>query len=402
MDNSVKKTLVCLANLTQIPITMFDHTGKETEGFGDACKFCSLFNGHIKKEEVCKNNRMDAIRQSKIFGEAYISFCPANLITIAMPTYKNGKQDGGTILGPILMEYPDIESVDEILRKYEISARHRTELLNAMHEVPLILPEKVRYLASILQFIIGAEKNLEYKVQMAKSMQQSAIHDFLEQTSPLNDTQSKEALELLIQSILAKDKKKAHVYLNKILVEKGFVGYGKMQTMQNKGLDLLLSIFEGIKDETPEVEDLHIIYNSAVLKVSSVDNFQDFSFLMLNVVNSFLKLTFNGGGNYSLGVSKILKFIHANYASDIKLADIADIAERNTCYISTQFKKEVGKSFSDYLSEVRIKKAKILLSDSNLTLSEITFEVGFSCQSYFSDKFKKYVGMTPSEYRMNK
>lgn len=84
---------------------------------------------------------------------------------------------------------------------------------------------------------------------------------------------------------------------------------------------------------------------------------------------------------------------------NITLNDIAEIVYMNPTYFSTLFKKETGQNFSDYLVEQKILKAKELLKDLSLSISEIGSMVGYQNSRYFSKVFLKGVGIKPSEYR---
>lgn len=68
-------------------------------------------------------------------------------------------------------------------------------------------------------------------------------------------------------------------------------------------------------------------------------------------------------------------------------------------YLSRMFKKELNINFVDYLNELRIKKAKELLMDVKYKTYEVAEAVGISDAHYFSRLFKKYVGITPTEYK---
>lgn len=68
-------------------------------------------------------------------------------------------------------------------------------------------------------------------------------------------------------------------------------------------------------------------------------------------------------------------------------------------YLCVFFKKYTKKTLNDYLTEVRIANAKILLKDNRKKLYEIATSVGFTDANYFSTLFKKITGMTPSEYK---
>jgi two-component system response regulator YesN len=63
------------------------------------------------------------------------------------------------------------------------------------------------------------------------------------------------------------------------------------------------------------------------------------------------------------------------------------------------FKRETGKNFVDYLNDIRIEKAKELLKDISLKTYEVAEKVGIPDAHYFSRLFKKYVGITPTEFR---
>ena len=106
----------------------------------------------------------------------------------------------------------------------------------------------------------------------------------------------------------------------------------------------------------------------------------------------------DGDGYISLVVRKTKEYIEKNYKNNITLKQVSDLNNVSTYYLSILFAKEVGKSFIDYLNEIRIDKAKNLLLDDYRTY-EVADLVGIKDSHYFSKIFKKYVGMTPSEYR---
>jgi two-component system response regulator YesN len=68
-------------------------------------------------------------------------------------------------------------------------------------------------------------------------------------------------------------------------------------------------------------------------------------------------------------------------------------------YLSSLFRKETGKTISEYIIEVRIEKSKELLKKQRVKLFEIAREVGYSDANYFAKVFKMQIGLTPSEYR---
>ncbi|WP_027307832.1 response regulator [Caloramator sp. ALD01] len=98
-------------------------------------------------------------------------------------------------------------------------------------------------------------------------------------------------------------------------------------------------------------------------------------------------------------ISKVLEFINKNYKEDISLQDAAQHVNISYHYLSKIFKNEIGKGFTDYLTELRIEKSMQLLSNRNMSIKEICQEIGYNDPNYYCKIFKKITGMTPTEYR---
>jgi two-component system response regulator YesN len=92
------------------------------------------------------------------------------------------------------------------------------------------------------------------------------------------------------------------------------------------------------------------------------------------------------------------EYLEAHYAEEITLNNVAEQVNISPQYFSKLIKKSTGFNFIDWLSMLRVKKAKELLSSSNYTIKEVCFMVGYKDPNYFSRIFKKRQGMTPSEY----
>jgi len=102
---------------------------------------------------------------------------------------------------------------------------------------------------------------------------------------------------------------------------------------------------------------------------------------------------------YSLLIQKAVRIIQEQYAEGITLDEIADKLHVTMAYLSGQFNKEVGRPFSVYIRELRLRKAKELLLGSELRTFEIAQQVGYPDPKYFSRVFKEATGMTPGEYQ---
>lgn len=98
-------------------------------------------------------------------------------------------------------------------------------------------------------------------------------------------------------------------------------------------------------------------------------------------------------------VESAIEYIHSNYSSDITLDYIAKKIYITPGYLSQLFKQETGVNFLDFLNQHRIQKAKEYLTNTFLKNYEIAEKVGFKNEKYFSQVFKRYTGLTPTQYR---
>lgn len=100
-------------------------------------------------------------------------------------------------------------------------------------------------------------------------------------------------------------------------------------------------------------------------------------------------------------IENVKAYVAKNYKDpNISLSTAAKYAGVSTGYLSGLFKKEVGTNFVKYLTDMRMEESMKLLRTTDLKTYEIAYETGFSNPHYFSIAFKKYTGMSPSDFRM--
>ncbi|WP_424768397.1 response regulator transcription factor [Paenibacillus sp. sgz302251] len=101
-------------------------------------------------------------------------------------------------------------------------------------------------------------------------------------------------------------------------------------------------------------------------------------------------------------IERALEKISASYMEDITLSRIAEEISIHPVWLSQLFKKETGKTFTEYLADFRINRAKTLLRDTSMKVYEISTAVGYNDLQYFGTLFKKKTGETPKEFRYGK
>lgn len=99
-------------------------------------------------------------------------------------------------------------------------------------------------------------------------------------------------------------------------------------------------------------------------------------------------------------IGLVLERINTSYMNELSLSVIASETGFNSSYLSRLFKEQTGESFVKYINKVRIREAKQLLKHTSYSIGDISKKVGFWDDKYFSRFFKREVGKSPSEFRL--
>ena len=110
--------------------------------------------------------------------------------------------------------------------------------------------------------------------------------------------------------------------------------------------------------------------------------------------------TLNYGGKPSPLVTEIIGYVRRHLSEFVTVEDLARHLCKGRSRLSTDFKKETGENLSEFILKLKIDEAKRLLRYTDKSSVDIAFYLGFSSQSHFSRTFKKYVDLTPNEYRL--
>ena len=118
----------------------------------------------------------------------------------------------------------------------------------------------------------------------------------------------------------------------------------------------------------------------------------------LSRIRKEIQKTSEYSGN-DVQIRQLLNYIRENYQKDISLDDLADSVGLHPNYVCTLFKKSVGQSYLSCLHKERIRAAKKLLLDTDLSIEDIAHQVGYNSSSQLARVFRKYESLSPTDFR---
>ncbi len=98
-------------------------------------------------------------------------------------------------------------------------------------------------------------------------------------------------------------------------------------------------------------------------------------------------------------VTKLTHYIEENIHRELSISELSEYLQVSDGHLSRSFKKNTGYTVLEYITLVRMKKSIELLQDSNVRIAEVAYKLGFNDPKYFSHQFRKYIGVTPTEFR---
>ncbi len=200
-------------------------------------------------------------------------------------------------------------------------------------------------------------------------------------------------------ALLDGDGEQAALLVNEVAEEARALEFIHIDTVRNVFFNLILIFFEiawskRIIDPFSDEEKTYIWQE--IRERASLSELTDF-------IQQNIQAIFSSSDQCTRISRKILeiqRYIRNNYTSmNLSLQTIADKSGLSRTYLSSFFKKAMGKNINDYITQMRIDKAKELLKDCRMRTYEVARSVGYQDAHYFSTLFKRHVGCTPNEYR---
>ena len=236
--------------------------------------------------------------------------------------------------------------------------------------------------------------------------------------SPINNVKENESLDEMMLNMKLMEKR--YHYENQLIqaVTLGqmhkanllFSGFSEL-TFEKRTSDPLRNmknyciIMNTLLRKAAERGGVHPVYldsvsSSFAVKIEQISAVSDIANLMNEMFRSYCRLVRKHSmKGYSALVQNAIIFIESDLSANLSLSLLASALGVSAGYLSTAFKRETGKTVTEYIREKRIKHATHLLSTTHLQVQTIALNCGIVDLQYFSKIFKRHTGMSPKEYR---
>jgi two-component system, response regulator YesN len=251
----------------------------------------------------------------------------------------------------------------------------------------------------VFQSYLSAKKLLEYRLVMPLKV--IVTHKDTNNKAIENQRFLQFNYAQLKNLILLKDQEKIVGWIDDVFLKIYAMPYLEPLVVQNLVLEILFFTISTIKSIDSDIDILHD-FPDLYMNVLKLESISDFNTWLKDTVTKFMNiLIYNNKSNSTL-INTISIYIQENYTKNINLDTVASEFDKNPAYLGQLFKKEFGESFTNYINKIRIEKAKeLLLKNPSLTMTEVSFAVGYFNTNYFYTIFKKLTGTTPSDFKLN-
>ena len=387
-------------------------TGGDGERIESLCsgdcepEFCRLVRAGKDGRTRCIAERRRAVEIAAETGQSFITICHAGIVLVCVPVVDRDIVHGGMFFGKCLWE-PATQTVPgDIERRLPNLIPGRDEIIRAMEALPVVRGRQIHNAAEFLFDLLYEVGGFDARVirwRRQRAEQQSEIGEFIQERKKLGAKWQYplESERALLQKVKIGDRTGAKEILNAILGTILFKDIGDLGILKVRLLELLSVLSRSAVEGGVDV-DVMLEKNLAyVNKVMQIGSQEDLCAWISTALNEFLELVYSSQDSRKITqVTPAINYIDANYDKPITLAEIARASHLSASRLAHIFKEQMGITLIDYLTGVRIEKAKELLLATDQSCTEICFQVGYNNQSYFTRTFKSVAGMTPRRFRI--
>lgn len=306
------------------------------------------------------------------------------------------------VIGPIFTGKNSYQQVKESLNRHDLSVQIRMDVLRQLEEVPIVPLNLLYQYAIMLHYCITGEKIAIHQLQHITSTDNSKDTENLSSKSDEHwgIWASEQAFIQMIRDGNLHYKEALNVSRTLSSGVK-FDSGGPLRNAKNNVIVLLTLCSRAAIEGGLSPAVSYTMQDYYTQRIEDSGSIPEASVLVENIMEEYVQKVrqVRTNANISRAVLSCCDYITMHITEKLTTQFLASRAGYTEYYFSRKFKQEMGSSISKYIHQERIKKAKILLITTNMSIIDISNELGFSSRSFFSDTFQKVTGETPAGYR---
>jgi two-component system, response regulator YesN len=364
-------------------------------------------------------NPVDLLDLIETHSDHRVVFHTSSLRThyISSEVYDEERNSLGTIVtGPYLLEEPGSFFIQDVLFENNLPISLKHILTEYFSSLPVITPYKGKMIAEFLAYHTTKMHHwtsdglqIEHKTYPVKTEKNVPSYQLKENTNQSLHTieQRYEIQNELMYAVEKGDREQAEKILREdfALLEKLPDRIPNDPLRSRKNMSFAFNTTLRIAVERGGLHPIYIdsISEKFAIKIEKASTLKQISEIETQMVNEYSeavnKLSLK---QYNYKIRQAIEYIRTHLGEDLSLNAISAAIDSSPHELSRQFKKQTGKSLTDYINEQRIIEAIYLIDNQHFSITDIALMVGFNDVNYFTKVFKKLKGMTPSHYRKGK
>jgi len=401
---------------TQIPLRLISTKGERIWQADFPQKkrhFCRLLRPEGNGARICEIVYKKAVRESIRWGEATIGKCCYSLMQMNAPVMHYGKLVAYLIASPFLLVNPSELQPDELTFLQKVGTERRKDFERALYSLPIVRDEEANRAAKVL-FELADQLSIPdlgclHKVHEIQELQgkiADQIRDLKTLDRDLNPSSltklSYEQEKEIIAKIRLGDRVGAKEILYRLLAILLAQYLENFELLKISMLELLILLTRAAVEAGTKIEEVLGMKYRFITESASIKEQENLCLWVVQVLEKLMDGIYETrhDKNYQR-LKKALDFIDKHYGEPLTVEQIAKEVYLSPSRLSHIIKGELGLTLGEYISKVRIDKAKALLKERELPISQIALDVGFPDQSYFTKVFKKVERCTPKAFRQN-
>ena len=398
-------------NYIDLAINIFDSQNIQsillTSPFDNISQIDYLLRSRLYPQQNPYDDIKDWLIHECSFPNIYIIESSYHICNVFLKLPVTDKTSSFLSIGPFLFNRPTNPEIHQIAGTYP-SPHMEQELIFFYNNLPLTSArEKFQaFITALFSPVLGPEMRIIY--QSHSDILNNLVpandfeHSFSEGDLSLNLVEQRYQIEQLMIDAVKQQNIKEAIRLHKKMLQ---FNYGQRTSNQLRNSKNFMIVFNTLLRAAARECEVHPFYIDKIshqfaIEIEQCTNDLQLMKLSADMIRKYCLMIHNHSvKKYSDNIQDCVTYIDLHYNETLTLKKMAEYLNLNSSYLSTLFKKELGKTVTEYITQTRIKQALLLLNSTKHSIRDVANLCGFDDINYFSRVFKKYQGMSPRSYR---